>query len=98
MTSFSATADSQPEQAWEVDLKDMESQIDANTAAIVVVNPSNPCGSVYSEQHLKDIVALAERRRLPIIADETYAWMVSLEYVHSVFGINIIQCAISPTC
>ena len=67
----------QPEQSWEVDLGDLESKIDANTAALVLNNPSNPCGSSYSRQHLTDILAVAERHRLPIIADETYAWMVS---------------------
>lgn len=65
-----------PERSWEVDLKDLNEKINDKTAAIVVCNPSNPCGSVYSAQHLTDIIALAEKHRLPIIADETYAWMV----------------------
>ena len=67
----------QPERAWEVDLQDMESKIDKDTAAIIVTNPSNPCGSVFSRKHLQDIIALAERHQLPIIADEIYAGMVS---------------------
>ena len=54
----------------------MEQLIDSNTVAIVVVNPSNPCGSVYSRQHLLDTLAVAERHFLPIIADEIYAGMV----------------------
>ena len=54
----------------------MEQQIDSNTVAIVVVNPSNPCGSVYSKQHLLDILAVAERHFLPIIGDEVYSEMV----------------------
>ena len=68
----------QPERSWEIDLEDLESKIDKTTAAIIVNNPSNPCGSSYSRQHLLDILALAERHHLPIIADETYAWMVRL--------------------
>jgi tyrosine aminotransferase len=64
-----------PDRLWEVDLEDLESKIDSQTAAIIVNNPSNPCGSSYSRQHLCDILAVAERHRLPIIADETYAWM-----------------------
>ena len=54
----------------------MEQLIDADTVAIVVTNPSNPCGSVYSKQHLLDILAIAERHFLPIIGDEIYGGLV----------------------
>jgi tyrosine aminotransferase len=50
----------------------LESLIDANTSAILVNNPSNPCGSNFTEQHLEDILAIAERNYLPIISDEIY--------------------------
>lgn len=56
---------------------DLESKIDKNTAAIIVNNPSNPCGCSYSREHLLDILAVAERHHLPIIADEIYAGMVN---------------------
>lgn len=46
--------------------------MDANTRGIVINNPSNPCGSNYSRAHLLDIIAFAERYKLPIIADEIY--------------------------
>ena len=46
----------QPTKEWEVDLNHLESLIDENTKCIVVNNPSNPCGSVYSKQHLQDIL------------------------------------------
>lgn len=39
----------QPERSWEADLVDLEAQIDARTKAILVNNPSNPCGSVYTK-------------------------------------------------
>jgi aspartate/methionine/tyrosine aminotransferase len=61
-----------PEQDWQVDLDHMESMIDTNTVAIMVNNPSNPCGSVFDEDHIKDIIAIAEKYCLPIIADEIY--------------------------
>ncbi|KAI6661244.1 tyrosine aminotransferase [Oopsacas minuta] len=64
-----------PARTYEADLTDLESKIDSNTGAIVVNNPSNPCGSVYSHQHLMDILTLAEKYRLPIIADEVYGNM-----------------------
>lgn len=60
------------EKNWSIDLEHLESLIDENTAAIVVNNPSNPCGSVYSVHHLLQILDLAERYRKPIIADEIY--------------------------
>jgi tyrosine aminotransferase len=61
-----------PEKGWEVDLAQMESLIDSRTVAIILNNPSNPCGSVYSKEHLQDILMLAEKYHLPIIADEIY--------------------------
>lgn len=61
-----------PEQDWEVDLLHMESLIDENTAAIVVNSPSNPCGNVFSPAHLRQILAIAEMYKVPIIADEIY--------------------------
>jgi len=61
-----------PNQDWEVDLDHMESLIDEKTAAIIVNSPSNPCGSVFSPAHLKQILAIAEEYKVPIIADEIY--------------------------
>lgn len=65
-----------PSRQWEVDIAHMESQIDSRTKAIVVNNPSNPCGANYSKEHLLDILAVAEKHKLVIIADEIYADMV----------------------
>lgn len=65
-----------PDRQWECDLKHMESLIDSKTKAILINNPSNPCGSVFSHQHLLDILEVAERNFLPIISDEIYADMV----------------------
>ncbi|GAB5368701.1 hypothetical protein AAMO2058_001342300 [Amorphochlora amoebiformis] len=58
---------------WEADIKHMEKLVDSKTRAIVINNPSNPCGSVFSKSHLLDILAFAEKHRLVIIADEIYA-------------------------
>ncbi|XP_072135182.1 tyrosine aminotransferase [Mobula birostris] len=69
-----------PKRSWEIDLKHMESLIDDKTACIIVNNPSNPCGSVFSKSHLQDILAVAARNYLPIIADEIYGDMVFPEY------------------
>lgn len=57
--------------------------IDDNTAAIVIINPSNPCGSVFSMSHIKDILNLASQYKIPIIADEVYEHIVSIfKYVY----------------
>lgn len=68
--------DLDPECGWEVDLEQLESQIDDDTAAIVINNPSNPCGSVYSRVHLEAILQVAARNFVPIIADEIYDYFV----------------------
>lgn len=65
-----------PHKKWIVDLHSLESQIDENTAAIVINNPSNPCGSVYPAEHLRQILNIASKYRLPIIADEIYERLV----------------------
>ncbi|XP_030060542.1 tyrosine aminotransferase [Microcaecilia unicolor] len=65
-----------PEKSWEIDLKHLESLIDDKTACIVVNNPSNPCGSVFSKNHLQKILAVASRQCVPILADEIYGDMV----------------------
>lgn len=66
----------QPERGWEADLEQMEKQIDNDTACILINNPSNPCGSVFSPKHLKKILTIASRHYLPIIADEIYEHLV----------------------
>jgi aspartate aminotransferase len=49
-----------------------EAAVDDTTRAIVVCNPSNPTGAVYPEDALRDLVDLARRRGLFLIADEVY--------------------------
>jgi len=50
----------------------METLIDSKTACVLVNNPSNPCGSVFSASHLTDFLAVCERHFLPVISDEIY--------------------------
>ncbi|XP_047497360.1 tyrosine aminotransferase-like [Penaeus chinensis] len=57
---------------WEVDLACPEGADREQTAAIVVNNPSNPCGSVFSVDHLRKILEVAARNKVPVIADEIY--------------------------
>jgi alanine-synthesizing transaminase len=57
---------------WFPDIDDMRAKITRNTKAIVVINPNNPTGAVYSRELLQQIVALAEEHNLVILADEIY--------------------------
>ncbi|KAL5022649.1 hypothetical protein ScPMuIL_001804 [Solemya velum] len=59
----------------EGDLEQMESLVDHKTAAILIDSPATPIGHVYSKRHLLAILELAEKHKLPIIADEIYANM-----------------------
>ena len=57
---------------WNPDLEDIESKITPNTHALVVINPNNPTGAVYSEDILKGLVDIARRHDLVLMADEIY--------------------------
>jgi len=58
---------------WFPDLADIESKITDKTRGIVVINPNNPTGAVYSQEVLEAIVELARRHNLIIFADEIYS-------------------------
>ena len=61
-----------PENLFQPDLAAMESLITPKTRAIVVINPNNPTGAVYSRETLEAIVALADRHELMLFSDEIY--------------------------
>ncbi|MDN5893715.1 MAG: pyridoxal phosphate-dependent aminotransferase [Nocardioides sp.] len=60
------------ENGWNPDLEDIESKITENTHAIVIINPNNPTGAVYSEDTVKAMVDIARRHDLVIFSDEIY--------------------------
>ena len=60
------------EKEWDIDLADLRSKITTNTRAILVNNPSNPCGSCFSEEHMREILKLCDEVEIPLIADEVY--------------------------
>ncbi len=57
---------------WQPDIADIKSKISNKTKALVIINPNNPTGAVYSEEILKEIVALAEEHGLLLFSDEIY--------------------------
>lgn len=78
-----------PDKSWEVDIEHLTSLLDERTAAIVLCNPSNPCGSVYSRSHLTKVLATCEEYKLPVIADEIYAdFTFPGEVFHSMASVN----------
>ncbi|MBI3533539.1 MAG: aminotransferase [Curvibacter sp. PD_MW3] len=60
------------ENGWMPDLNDIRSKITPRTKGIVVINPNNPTGALYSEELLKGIVDIAREHGLVILADEVY--------------------------
>jgi alanine-synthesizing transaminase len=57
---------------WTPDLADMESKISPRTRGMVIINPNNPTGALYSEAVLHDMLALARKHGLIVFADEIY--------------------------
>jgi alanine-synthesizing transaminase len=60
------------ENGWMPSLADIRSKITPRTKGIVVINPNNPTGALYSDELLKGIVAIAREHNLVILADEVY--------------------------
>ena len=58
--------------SWMPDLEDMRRKITPRTKGIVVINPNNPTGALYSETLLREIVALARAHGLVLLSDEVY--------------------------
>ena len=57
---------------WQPDLADLESKITPRTKALVVINPNNPTGAVYSREVLRQMADLARKHELLLLADEIY--------------------------
>ena len=70
------------DQGWQPNIDDIASKITERTSALVVINPNNPTGAVYSETLLKQIVALARQHNLILLADEIYDKILYEDAVH----------------
>ncbi len=64
------------ENDWQPDIDHMESQIDEKTRAIVLINPNNPTGAVYSRDTLRQVIELARKYNLLIMSDEIYEKLI----------------------
>lgn len=67
---------------WNPDLADIESKITENTHGIVIINPNNPTGAVYSKQVVDGLVDIARRHDLVVFADEIYEKILFDDAVH----------------
>lgn len=68
---------------WFPDISDIEQKITARTRALVIINPNNPTGSVYSPELLLDIIRVARKHKLIIFADEIYSKILYDGAVHT---------------
>ena len=57
---------------WMPDLKDIRAKVTPRTKGIVVINPNNPTGALYSDELLRGIIEIAREHHLVIFADEVY--------------------------
>ena len=67
---------------WNPDLADIEAKVTENTHAIVIINPNNPTGAVYSEEIVRGLVDIARRHELVVFADEIYEKIIFDDAVH----------------
>ena len=67
---------------WYPDLEDIKKKITDKTKAIVIINPNNPTGALYSQELLEEIVKIAREHELIIFSDEIYDRLVMDGYKH----------------
>ncbi|SDE07716.1 pyridoxal phosphate-dependent aminotransferase [Nocardioides lianchengensis] len=67
---------------WNPDLADVESRITEHTQGLVIINPNNPTGAVYSEDVVRGLVDIARRHQLVVFADEIYEKILFDDAVH----------------
>jgi len=71
---------------WMPDLDDIRRKITPHTKGIVVINPNNPTGALYSDALLQGIVAIAREHGLVILADEVYDKVLYDDVRHTAIG------------
>ena len=64
------------EEHWQPDVEDIRKKVNNKTKGIVLINPNNPTGALYSKKIVKEIIDIAGENNIPIISDEIYDDMV----------------------
>jgi tyrosine/nicotianamine family aminotransferase len=67
------------ENGWQPNIEDLRSKVTDKTRAIVIINPNNPCGALYREKVMRQIINVAGEHDLVIISDEIYDRIVYAE-------------------
>ena len=67
---------------WFPSIGDIESKINSNTRALLIINPNNPTGAVYSRDLLLQMIELCRKHELILFADEIYSKIVYDDAVH----------------
>ena len=75
-----------PDNAWNPDIEDIERKVTNKTKAILVINPNNPTGAVYSHDTLIAIADVARRHHLVMLADEIYDRLIMDGLRHESLG------------
>jgi len=60
------------EDGWQPDIDDLKAKISERTRGIAIINPNNPCGAVYEEKTIRQILDLAGEHGIPVLSDEIY--------------------------
>jgi alanine-synthesizing transaminase len=74
------------EQDWFPDIDDIKSKITSKTKALVLINPNNPTGAVYSDALLEELISIAREHKLLLLSDEIYEKILYDGVIHTSIG------------
>ncbi|TMO10980.1 pyridoxal phosphate-dependent aminotransferase [Pseudoalteromonas sp. S558] len=74
------------EQDWFPDIADIKSKITSKTKALVLINPNNPTGAVYSDDLLMQLIDIARDHKLLLLSDEIYEKILYDGVTHTSIG------------
>jgi len=64
------------ENGWQPNVDDMRKKISKRTRAIAIINPNNPCGALYEQKVVTQVLDLAGEYDIPVLSDEIYDQLV----------------------
>ncbi len=64
------------ENGWQPNVDDMRKKISKRTRAIGIINPNNPCGALYEQKVVTQVLDLAGEYDIPVLSDEIYDQLV----------------------